>query len=129
MSAINQEQFKKLSAFIDSTKLTQLMNDFFDPDSSGKNRLLQSLRAQEHKNILQHAHFIKGSSSFLGMQKIYDLCVFIEKEIKENPEPRFEILLNDFEYVWQTSHKETQILLKNLPAPKQSALDTHQNLP
>lgn len=112
MKTINLEQFNKLSGFIDKSKLKKLIDDFFDPDTSGKNILISSLSNRDSENTLKQAHYIKGSASFLGMQGIMEYCIFIESEIKENPHPNFEKLILDLQSVWESSYLEAQNLIK-----------------
>ena len=111
MQTINLEQFNKLSSFIEKSKLKKLIDDFFDPDTSGKNTLISSLSKRDSENIRKQAHYIKGSASFLGMQGIMEHCIFIETEIKENPHPNFEKLISDLQSVWESSYLEAQNLV------------------
>ena len=113
MNPINLEQFNKLRAFIEKSKLKQLIEDFFEPTSSGKNVLISYLQLHDLENIRKKAHYIKGSASFLGMQHIMDYCIFIETEMKENPNPNFDQLITDFENIWDSSYTEAQHLVSS----------------
>ena len=106
MLYINEQQIDKLRQFMSPEQLLGMLKKFFDPITSGKNSLSNSLINQDIDSILQNAHFLKGSSSFMGMQGIYDLCVHIETELKLHKDHPFEQWQLEFEAIWIGSEAE-----------------------
>jgi HPt (histidine-containing phosphotransfer) domain-containing protein len=98
-------------------QLLELLERFFDPVNSGKNALLASFDNQDIESIKANAHFIKGSSSFLGMQSIYDACQHISETLQSNASPDFIELANHFEKAWVGSRQEVEAYIKEqMPA-------------
>jgi len=112
MNYINLRQFDKLCSFMTKEQLLELLERFFDPVSSGKNALLVAFKDQDIESIKKNNHFIKGSSSFLGMQGIYDACHHISETLESNPSPNFIELANHFENAWVGSQKEVSAYIK-----------------
>jgi HPt (histidine-containing phosphotransfer) domain-containing protein len=106
MHYINKQQIDKLRQFMSQAQLLGMIKNFFDPISSGKDSLSQSLMSHDVDSALKIAHFIKGSSSFMGMQGIYDFCVRIETELKLEKDPQFEQWQQEFESIWICSEAE-----------------------
>jgi len=106
MHYINLQQIDKLRQFMSQAQLLGMIKNFFDPISSGKDSLSQSLMSHDVDSALKIAHFIKGSSSFMGMQGIYDFCVRIETELKLKKDPPFEQLQLELESIWIGSEAE-----------------------
>jgi len=114
MTEFNQDKIKQLLSFMTKVQLANLFLGFFDPTSSGKDHLTLALKNQDKDATQKQAHFIKGSSSFLGMQGIYDYCVRIEEELNTNPFPDYAKLLDEFESIWITSKNQADMLLKSM---------------
>ena len=114
MTEINQDKIKQLLSFMTKVQLENLFLGFFDPTSSGKDHLTLALKNHDKDSTQKQVHFIKGSSSFLGMQDIYDYCVRIEDELNANPFPDYAKLLAEFESIWITSKNQAEIILKNM---------------
>jgi len=93
-------------------QLLELLERFFDPVSSGKNALLVAFKDQDIESIKKNNHFIKGSSSFLGMQGIYDACHHISETLESNASPDFIELANHFEKAWVGSRQEVEAYIK-----------------
>jgi HPt (histidine-containing phosphotransfer) domain-containing protein len=106
MYYVNVQQIDKLRQFLSQEQLLVIINNFFDPVSSGKDSLSQSLNSHDVDSVLKNAHFIKGASSFMGMQGIYDFCIFIETELALKKDPPFEQLEQEFEAIWTGSKIE-----------------------
>jgi len=106
MHYINKQQIDKLRQFMSQAQLLGMIKNFFDPISSGRDSLSQSLMSHDVDAVLKTAHFIKGSSSFMGMQGIYDFCVHIESELKSKKDPPFEQLQQEFDAIWTSSEIE-----------------------
>jgi len=106
MYFINVQQIDKLRQFMSQEQLLDIINDFFDPISSGRDSLSHSLMSHDVDSILKAAHYIKGSSSFMGMQGIYDFCILIETEVRLKKDPPFEQLHQEFEAIWTGSKIE-----------------------
>ena len=106
MLYINVHQIDKLRQFMSPEQLLGMFKIFFDPIKSGKDSLSNSLINQDIDSILKNAHFIKGSSSFMGMQGIYDFCVHIEAELKLEKDPPFEQWQLELESIWLGSEAE-----------------------
>jgi HPt (histidine-containing phosphotransfer) domain-containing protein len=106
MYFINVQQIDKLRQFMSQEQLLDIINDFFDPISSGRDSLSHSLMSHDVDSILKTAHYIKGSSSFIGMQGIYDFCILIETEVRLKKDPPFEQLHQEFEAIWTGSKIE-----------------------
>jgi len=106
MHYINEQQIDKLRQFMSEAQLLGMIKNFFDPISSGRDSLSQSLMSHDVDSALKIAHFIKGSSSFMGMQGIYDICVRIETELKLKKDPPFEQLQLELESIWIGSEAE-----------------------
>jgi HPt (histidine-containing phosphotransfer) domain-containing protein len=106
MHYINVQQINKLRQFMSQEQLLGMIKLFFDPNKSGKDALSNSLINQDVDAILKNAHFIKGSSSFMGMQGIYDFCVRIDTELKLEKDPQFEQWQQEFESIWICSEAE-----------------------
>ena len=112
MKYINLGQFDKLCGFMTKEQLLELLQRFFDPVTSGKNDLLASFDKQDIESIRKNAHFMKGSSSFLGMQSIHDACQHIDESLQSNASPDFIELARDFENAWIGSQQEMETYLK-----------------
>ena len=117
MNYINLRQFDKLCSFMTKEQLLELLERFFDPVSSGKNALLVAFENQDIESIRKNTHFMKGSSSFLGMQSIYDACQHISETLQSNASPDFIELANHFEKAWVGSRQEVEAYIKEqMPA-------------
>ena len=112
MNYINIGQFDKLRSFMTKDQLLDLFQRFFDPVTSGKNDLLASFDKQDIESIRKNAHFMKGSSSFLGMQSIYDACQHIDESLQSNASPDFIRLASHFENAWVGSQQEVEAYIK-----------------
>ena len=112
MNYINLRQFDKLCSFMTGEQLSELLERFFDPVTSGKNALLASFESQDVESIRKNAHFMKGSSSFLGMQSIYDACQHISENLESNASPNFVKLASHFENAWVGSQEEVEAYVK-----------------
>jgi len=112
MNYINIGQFDKLCSFMTGEQLSELLERFFDPVTSGKNALLASFESQDVESIRKNAHFMKGSSSFLGMQSIYDACQHISENLDSNASPNFVKLASHFENAWVGSQEEVEAYVK-----------------
>ena len=106
MRYLNVHQIDKLRQFMSHEQLLVMLKNFFDPIKSGKDSLSYSLINQDIDSILKNAHFIKGSSSFMGMQGIYDFCAHIETELKLEKDPPFEQWQLELESIWIGSEAE-----------------------
>jgi HPt (histidine-containing phosphotransfer) domain-containing protein len=115
MTEINESKIKQLLSFMTKVQLENLFIGFFDPISSGKDQLILALKNQDTDSVHKQAHFIIGSSSFLGMQGIHDYCAHIENELNTNQFPDYTKLLGEFESIWITSKNHAEVILKNMP--------------
>jgi HPt (histidine-containing phosphotransfer) domain-containing protein len=93
-------------------QLLELLERFFDPVTSGKNAILLAFEDQDIESIRKNTHFMKGSSSFLGMQSIYDACQHISETLQSNASPDFIELANHFENAWVGSQEEVEAYVK-----------------
>ncbi|BDW11790.1 hypothetical protein PSHI8_18730 [Polynucleobacter sp. SHI8] len=112
MNHINLGQFDKLCGFMNKDQLSDLLQKFFDPITSGKNALLVAFTNRDIEGIQKNAHFIKGSSSFLGMQSIYDACQHINETLQSKESPDLIQLANHFENAWIASQQEVEEYIK-----------------
>lgn len=115
MTDINQAKIKQLLSFMTKVQLENLFQGFFDPIPSGKEQLTLALKNQDKNLVQKQAHFIKGSSSFLGLQDIHDYCAHLEKELNESQFPDYVKLLAEFESIWTRSKSQVEVILKNMP--------------
>jgi HPt (histidine-containing phosphotransfer) domain-containing protein len=114
MNLLNLNQIKQLQSFMAFEKLQSIMQGFFDPDSSGKNSLIQGFENSDVLLALKQAHFIKGSSSFIGMKGIYEYCVYVENELKNTPSPDYSKMILEFESIWANSKIQIEEYLSNI---------------
>ncbi len=114
MNLLNLNQVKQLQSFMAFEKLQSLMQGFFDPYTSGKDSLIQGFENSDVPLILKQAHFIKGSSSFIGMKGIYEYCMYIEDELKNAPSPDYSKMILEFESIWVNSKIQIEEYLSNI---------------
>ena len=105
MNLIDEEQIRKLLSFMSQEQLGDMFQRFFEPVSSGKNALIDAIEQKDIETLRKQAHFIKGSSSFLGMKTIYEICNHIVEILHSDAPPDLTSLSIQFENAWISSQR------------------------
>ena len=80
---INEEVINQLRKYGGDEMLSNVFKDF---ESEGKEQIescILSLKDGNYQNILINLHTLKGNSSTLGIEKVWDLTQNIEARLKE----------------------------------------------
>jgi len=117
MNLIDEEQIRKLLSFMSQEQLGVMFQRFFEPVSSGKNALIEAIEQHDIETVLKQSHYIKGSSSFLGMKTIYEICNHIGEILNSDAPLDLTAVSVQLENAWINSQQESEAFLKKiLPA-------------